>query len=106
MVQYLGITQDMEMAYDTSENLPRVRATAVRMVRSGKSTREVARHFGYSQSCIVKWCARAGVVVGARIETKVCRPKTHPRSLSKENVAAIVAARIKHNRCAEGVHEY
>ena len=106
MVQYLGITQDMEMAYTTSENLPRVRATAVRMVRAGSSTRVVARHFGYSQSCIVKWCKRAGIVVGARIETKVCRPKYHPRSLGKEKVAAIVAARIKHNRCAEVVHEY
>lgn len=96
----------MEMAYTTSENLPRVRAAAVRMVRSGKSTREVARHFGYSQSCIVKWCKRAGIVVGARIETESCRPRSHPRSLSKEKVAAIVAARITHNRCAEVVHEY
>ncbi len=94
------------MAYDTSKNLPRVRATAVRMVRAGSSTREVARHFGYSQSCIVKWCKRAGIVVGARIETKSCRPKSHPNSLDKEKTAAIVAARIKHNRCAEVVHEY
>lgn len=94
------------MAYTTNEKLPRVRAAAVRMVRSGKSTREVARHFGYSQSCIVKWCKKTGVVVGARIETKICRPKTHPYSLSKETTAAIIAMRIKHNRCSEVVHEY
>lgn len=106
MVQYLGITQDMEMAYTTSENLPRVRATAVRMVRAGKSTRAVARHFGYSQSCIVKWCKRAGVVVGARIETRSCRPKSHPNSLDKEKTAAIIKTRVEHNRCSEVVHEY
>jgi len=96
----------MEMAYTTNENLPRVRAQAVRMVRAGSSTREVARYFGYSQSCIVKWCKKAGVVVGARIETKSCRPKTHPHSLSKEKVAAIIKARMDHNRCSEVVHEY
>ena len=106
MVQYLGITHDMEMAYDTSENLPRVRAAAVRMVRSGKSTRAVARHFGYSQSSIVKWCTRAPSWDATSIETKSSRPKTHPHSLPKEKVAAIIAARVAHNRCAEVVHEY
>ena len=94
------------MAYNNSEKIPRVRAQAVRMVRAGSSTREVARHFGYSQSCIVKWCKKAGIVVGARIETKSSRPKSHPRSLSKEKVAAIIKARIEHNRCSEVVHEY
>jgi transposase InsO family protein len=96
----------MEMSYTTNEKLPRVRAAAVRMVRSGSSTRVVARHFGYSQSCIVKWCKKAGVVVGARIETKSSRPRKHPRALSKEKVAAIIKARMEHNRCSEVVHEY
>lgn len=94
------------MAYTTSENLPRVRAEAVRMVRGGKSTRAVARHFGYSQSCVSKWHRRAGIAVGARIETQSSRPKTHPGSLSKEKVAAIIKARTEHNRCSEVVHEY
>lgn len=76
------------------------------MVRAGESTRKVARHFGYSQSAIVKWCHKAGIVVGARIETTSSRPKHHPYSLSKEKVAAIVAARIEHKRCSEIVHEY
>lgn len=94
------------MAYTTSEKVPRVRAAAVRLVRSGKSTREAARHFGYTQSCIVKWCKKAGVVVGARIETKSSRPKYHPHSLNKEKIAAIIKARTDHNRCSEVVHEY
>ena len=96
----------MNMAYTNSEKIPRVRAQAVRMVRAGKSTREVARHFGYSQSCIVKWRKKAGIVVGARIETKSSRPKSHPRALSKELVGKIIKARVEHNRCSEVVHEY
>jgi transposase InsO family protein len=96
----------MKMAYTISENLPRVRAQAVRMVRSGTSTRKVARHFGYSQSAVVKWCKRAGIVVGARIETGSSRPHHHPRELSKEKVRAIIAARKEHKRCSEIVHEH
>lgn len=96
----------MQMTYTINENLPRVRAQAVRMVRRGSSTRVVARHFGYSQSCIVKWCKKAGIVVGARIETMSPRPQSHPNSLSKEIVAKIVAARMEHKRCSEVIHEY
>jgi putative transposase len=95
----------MEMAYTTNEKIPRVRAMAVRMVRSGKSTREVARHFGYSQSAVVKWCGKAGMVVGARIETRSSTPKTSPRALSEETVGRIIHARIKSKRCAEVVFE-
>jgi transposase InsO family protein len=95
----------MRMSYTTNEKIPRVRAQAVRMVRSGKSTREVARHFGYSQSAIVKWCGRAGIVVGARIETRSSVPKNSPRALRKEIVGKIIHARIKSKRCAEVVHE-
>lgn len=93
------------MAYTTNEKVPRVRAQAVRMVRNGKSTREVARYFGYNQSSIVRWCKKAGVIVGARIETLSSAPKTSPRSLSKETVGRIIHARIKSKRCAEVVHE-
>ena len=86
--------------------MPRVRAQAVRMVRKGSSTRTVARHFGYTQSAVVKWCKKAGIVVGARIETRSSRPKGHPHSLSKEIVAKIVATRMEHKRCSEVIHEY
>lgn len=94
------------MSYTNNESLPRVRALAVRMVRSGKSTREVARHFGYSQSVIVKWTKRAPQGFVGRIETVSSRPKHHPHSLSKEKVAAVIAARMQHKRCSEVVHEY
>jgi transposase InsO family protein len=93
------------MAYTTNEKLPRLRAQAVRMVRSGKSTREVARYFGYNQSSIVRWCRKVGIVVGARIETLSSRPKTSPRSLPKETVGRIIHARIKSKRCAEVIYE-
>lgn len=93
------------MAYTTNERTPRLRAQAVRMVRSGKSTREVARYFGYNQSSIVRWCSKAGIVIGARIETMSSRPKTSPKSLPKETVGRIIHARIKSHRCAEVVHE-
>jgi transposase-like protein len=66
----------MNMSYTSNDKVPRVRAQAVRMVRAGHSTRVVARHFGYSQSAIVKWCQKAGIVVGARIETMSSAPKT------------------------------
>jgi transposase InsO family protein len=95
----------MRMAYTTNDKIPRLRATAVRMVRSGKSTRAVARYFGYNQSSIVRWCQKAGIVVGARIETESSAPKTHPKSLSKEIVGRIIHARLKSQRCAEVVYE-
>lgn len=75
------------------------------MVRSGKSTREVARHFGYAQSTIVKWCKRAPKGFVYHIETKSSRPKHHPNSLPKETVGRIIHARIKSKRCAQVVHE-
>lgn len=93
------------MAYTTNTNIPKVRAKAVRMVRSGKSTREVARHFGYAQSTIVKWCKRAPKGFVYRIETKSSAPKYSPKSLPKETVGRIIHARIKSKRCAQVVHE-
>lgn len=95
----------MKMAYTKNENIPKVRALAVRMVRSGKSTRVVARHFGYGQSTIVKWCAKAPQGFFNRIPTRSSAPKTSPNSLPKEIVGKIIHARIKSKRCAEVVHE-
>ena len=39
---------------------------AVRLIRSGWSTRKVARHFGFTQSAIVKWVKRAPADLRAR----------------------------------------
>ena len=54
----------------------------------------------------MKWCKKAGIVVGARIETTSSRPKSHPHALSKEVIAKIVATRMEHKRCSEVIHEY
>jgi transposase InsO family protein len=94
----------MKMPYTSNDKVPRVRAAAVRMVRAGHSTRTVARHFGYSQSAVVKWCQKVGIVVGARIETRSSVPKTSPAALPKEVVARIIDARVHSKRCAEVVH--
>jgi transposase InsO family protein len=96
----------MKMSYTTNEKIPKLRADAVRMVRGGKSTREVARYYGYNQSSIARWCKRAPQVFFNRIETRSSRPKTSPKSLPRETVGRIIHARIESkNRCAEVVYE-
>jgi len=92
------------MAYTTNPHLPRVRMQAVLLLRQGLSTRQVARHLGYSQSVIVKWAARAPFDGRETIPTQSSRPHHHPRELSSEVVCAIVTQRLKNGRCAEVVH--
>lgn len=93
------------MAYTTNPKLPRLRMQAVTMVRRGASTREVARYFGYNQSTIARWAARAPFDGRETIPTLRSKPKSHPKSLAPEIVAAIVTERLKHGRCAEVVHD-
>jgi len=95
----------MKMSYTKNENVPKVRADAVRMVRSGKSTRVVARYFGYSQSAVVKWCQKAPKSFFNRIETMSSAPKCSPNALPNETVGRIIHARVKSHRCAEVVFE-
>lgn len=95
----------MYMAYTTNPRLPRVRMDAVRLVRSGWSTRKVAAHLGYSQAAIVQWMERAPLNRRLRtIPTQSSKPHGHPKTLSEKLVAAIVAKREEHGRCAEVVH--
>lgn len=96
------------MAYTINEKIGRVRAQAVRMVRSGKSTRQVARYFGYGQSTIVKWCKRAPRVFNRNgvLETFSSRPKTSPRRTPRNVEARVIAMREKTRRCSEVVYEY
>jgi len=95
----------MKMSYTTNEKLPSIRAQAVNMVRSGKSTREVSRYFGYAQSTIVKWCARAPKGYVTKIETMSSAPKSSSNSLPDETIGRIIHARVKSHRCAEVVFE-
>ena len=92
------------MAYTTNPNIPKVRGEAVELVRRGWSTRKVARHFGFTQSAVVKWCAKAKVRGYGAIPTRSSRPKKSPRALSRSVVSAIVSERTGRNRCAEHVH--
>ena len=95
------------MAYTSNLKLPRLRMQAVLMVRRGASTREAAAYFGYNQSTVARWVERANkeLLLGSEnLVTRSSRPKSHPRALAPETVAAIVAARLKHKRCAEVIH--
>jgi transposase InsO family protein len=93
------------MAYSKNPELPKVRREAVRLVKQeGWSTRKVARHFGYTHSAVVKWCAKDPTGGWRRIETQSSKPKRSPRALSREVVRAIIQERIGRRRCAEHVY--
>lgn len=94
------------MAYTTNPQLPRVRMEAVRLVKyRGWSTRQAARHMGFSQSSIVQWCKKDPTGGWHRIPTLSSRPNHHPKALSRNLVEVIVAQRLKHRRCAEVVYQ-
>jgi putative transposase len=93
------------MTYTTNKHLPRIRRDAANLVHRGWSTRKVARHFGYSQSVIVKWVARSRIIGNHPIPTISSRPKYHPKQLDNEIVKKIVEKRLAHNRYAEAVHK-
>ena len=97
----------MNMAYTTNEKLPHLRAEAVRMMRNGKSSREVARYFGYNQSTIVRWWKRRHEIRQntREIKTRSSRPHTSPRKTPREIEGMIVGVRNETKRCAEVVYE-
>lgn len=94
------------MPYTTNPKVERVRMLAVRMVLAGASTVEVARHFGYSQSVIVKWCQRARLLPQNAhiIPTKSSRPHTHPDMLPWDMRQRIIEYRMRYRRCAFFIH--
>jgi transposase InsO family protein len=93
------------MTYTTNPQLPKVRRQAVNLVRKGWSTRQVARHFGFHQSTIVRWVNRAPTDGRMSILTHSSRPHSHPKALSHELAQAIVNQRLKHGRCAEVIQQ-
>lgn len=93
------------MSYSLNPELPKVRREAVRLgQQEGWSTRKVARHFGYTHSALVKWCAKDQTGGFRKIETRSSKPKQRPRALSRDVVTAIIQERIGRRRCAEHVH--
>lgn len=94
----------MYMAYSTNHQLPRVRRNAVNFVLSGHSTREAARHFGYSQGAIVQWMKRAPGSRRMFIPTRSSRPYHHPHELGDLVVNRIIEIRRERHQCAEIIH--
>lgn len=92
------------MSYSTNPALPRVRRDAVNFVRTGHSTREAARHFGYSQGAIVQWCKRATENRRLFIPTQSSRPHHHPDELPESVVERILEIRKERDQCAEVIH--
>ena len=93
------------MSYTTNKHMPRIRRDAADLVRRGWSTRKVARHFGFNQSVIVKWVAKAKKIGFHPIPTQSSKPHHHPKQLSDEMVWKIFQQRIKTRRCAEVIHQ-
>lgn len=93
------------MAYSKNPALPRVRREAVYLVKQkGWSVRKVARHFGYTHSAVVKWCAKDRTGGWRRIETRSSRPKGNPTALREEIITAIIEKRIGRRRCGQIIH--
>ena len=92
--------------YETNSRLPRLRMKAVRLVRSGKGIREVARYFGYTPGAVSKWVARSRRLPSNahHIPTRSSRPHRHPHELSDEIVLRILTLRGERNQCAEILH--
>lgn len=90
----------MYMPYTTNPHLPKIRLDAVRLVKSGWSTRKVARYTGFNQSTIVRW-SKKDIWHQKSIPTLSSRPHSHPNQLRKELIDRIVEYRMKYHRCAE-----
>lgn len=93
------------MTYTILKYMPRIRRDAADLVRRGWSTRKVARHFGFSQSVIVKWVAKAKVYGHVPIPTLSSRPKHHPKQLANDLIWKIFQKRLVIKRSAEVVHQ-
>ena len=86
--------------------MPAIRREAAQLVYKGWSTRKVARHFGFSQSVVVKWVAKSKKIGYHPIPTKSSRPWHHPKQLREEVVKKIVVLRLKTKRTSEVIHQH
>ena len=75
------------------------------MLQTGKSTREVARYFGYNQSSIVRWAKKAEIRNVGAIPTLSSRPHISPLALPEEVVRTIISKRLERNRCGQVIHQ-
>lgn len=93
------------MAYTLNPAMPKVRQQAADLVRRGWSTREVARHMGFSQGAVVNWVKKAKVIGYHPIPTKSSKPKHHPNELSDDLIHKIVEKRFELGRSSEVIHK-
>lgn len=84
--------------------MPKVRRDAVRMLRQGKSTRFVAKHFGFSQRAVAYWSQKAKNLGDVPIETRSSRPKTQPKRIGNEIRDLVSSKRKELGRSIEVVH--
>lgn len=94
------------MSYTMNPNLPHLRMQSANLViKSGWSTRQVARYTGFNHSTIVRWVNKAKSQNNRyAIPTVSSLPRSHPMALDLKIVKAILEHRKKHNRCAEVIH--
>lgn len=86
--------------------MPRIRREAAQLlVRKKWSTRKVARHFGFSQSAVVKWFKKSKRYGYNLIPTKSSRPHHHPKEIPKKIIERIISLRLEHGRTSEVVHQ-
>lgn len=93
------------MPYTTNPQMPRIRREAAQLVYKGWSTRKVARHYGWSQSAVVKWFKKSKIYGYHSIPTKSSKPKHHPRELKQGVVQKIIDIRLETRRTSEVVHQ-
>jgi transposase InsO family protein len=95
------------MPYTTNPAMPRLRARAVDMVRNGKSIREVARHFGFNPTTVMKWARKSPFGGVSSIPTESSRPKSHLKQKDTHVINRVKELRIELNgRCAEVITKH
>src|SRR2546425_261981 len=96
----------MRMPYTTNPGIERVRREAVSLLESGWSVRQVARHYGYTHSAVVKWASKMRMLNhnAQTIPTRSSRPHHHPTELSAEVIGRILDLRSERNQYAEILH--
>ncbi len=93
------------MAYSINPFLPRVRMSAVLLVRKGWSVRQTARYIGVSPGTISKWMKKAPKDGRLAIPTISSRPHSSPFSISEEIEKMIIEERNLHHRCGQVIHQ-
>jgi transposase len=82
------------MAYSKNPYLPKVRARAVKMVKTGKSIRLVSRYFGVNASTVSRWVKKGILNNLDEIPTMSSRPKK-PKKISQEVINKVIELSTK-----------